>query len=431
MKKAVLNYLLTLTLLIPGMIGLSFTNNNVYRTTKGIADIIIFVKNNDGKAIPNATFINNSKAYTLLFDSTGRLNIARRHLDTGDEISITCIGYTPLKIKGIDILTKGTRTFVLEYKQILLGEVKIKNSAEKLVFKNVSNLPFPLYYEACTSDGHYGYTVSGLSGRSICTQALKYDPQSNNWSLLAHDLKPTIQATSAYIPSNGKIYVIGGITSTVNYTYFENVETIDTKTGKVELLKVKNPLPTAYAGSAVWNNKIYVFGGGTGINNMTSSVAVNSFYEFDPVMEAFNKLPDMPEKLQTSGTVINGILYVFGGFNPQGNYTSSNIYSYDIQNKVWALIGKLPKPISANGITACNDLIFIAGGYDDKDAVGFFNTQTRQFTVVKSNFSTRKHLGAIVIYNHIMVIGGSNAIYNTGVSTVQIADLKDILTRAQ
>ena len=395
------------------------------------ATITIAVQDTSGKPIPKATFTNKTKNYALLFDEGGKLDIRPQQLDAADQIMISCIGYQNRFFSGQDILSGKRLIITLNADPVSLKEVRISAVPENLQFKNIKPLPFPLLYQACTTDGEFAYTVGGQSGMAICTQALKYDPRTNNWSVLAHGLQPAVQASACYVPSTGKIYVIGGVTSLVNLAYTDAVESIDVKTGEVKVLPVKNPAPKGYAGSAVWNDKIYIFGGGEDLNRSATGKFDDSFYEFDPVEMKFTRLPDLPEKKQTSGAIIDGILYCIGGYNSREYNSGKNLYAYNIAGRQWKLIGKLPKEVSANGIAAYGQLIFVTGGYNNQNYTGLFNTQTQVFRTIKSNIIDRKHSGAVTIANYLMVIGGSNSLSEFGIKSVQVADLSTVTAKEQ
>ena len=390
---------------------------------------VIFVQDNTGYPIAKATFFNKTKNYTLLFNNEGKLRLTTESLNKNDHILITCVGYKPKSITGRAILNDKKLVITLNADLVSLNEVIIKNVPVSLSFKNVKNLPFPMVYNACVADSLYAYTIGGFSGRSMLTQALKYDPRINEWSELANSLTPRAQATACYVPATQKIYVMGGITSWRNFIYADSIDAIDVKTGKVEVLPINNPMPTAYGGSAVWENKIYLFGGATGANDERSggNMGSGTFYEFDPSTLTFAKLPNMPQEQQTAGAIVDGILYTFGGYEPQYRTPNKNIYAYDIKNRSWKLIGKLPRNISANGVVACGHLIFVAGGYDDNGFTGFLNTRTNKFTKIKSDVIGRRHANAVVLSNHLMIIGGGGVLSVLGMTNVQAADLKDVL----
>ena len=243
-------------------------------------EFVIYVQDNTGHPIAKATFFNKTKNYTLLFNDEGKLRLTTESLNKNDHILITCVGYKPKSITGRAILNDKKLVITLNAYLVSLNEVIIKNVPVSLSFKNVKNLPFPMVYNACVADSLYAYTIGGFSGRSMLTQALKYDPRINEWSELANGLTPRAQATACYVPATQKIYVMGGITSWRNFIYADSIDAIDVKTGKVEVLPINNPMPTAYGGSAVWENKIYLFGGATGANDERSggNMGSGTFY---------------------------------------------------------------------------------------------------------------------------------------------------------
>ena len=58
------------------------------------------------------------------------------------------------------------------------------------------------------------------------------------------------------------------------------------------------------AGSSVWNGKIYSFGGSI------SGGYSNKLYVYDPILQTWTALADMPQAKQAKGEIINGKLYV-------------------------------------------------------------------------------------------------------------------------
>jgi len=397
--------------------------------------ISITLQDANGKAVATATLTNQSKHYALPFNAQGILKLNEETLSITDKILITSVGYKQMVLSGKDLMVSKKMILILvedigQLKTVTirrLKDVTIYGKPEELKFQNIQDLPFPLQYQACVTDKEFAYTIGGLSGNAISKQVLKYDPGANTWSLLTNKIKPVIQAAAAYIPSTGKIYVIGGLSSIGNFSYFRQVEIIDVKTGEVKVIPVDNPLPTAYAGSAVWNNKIYIFGGTPHMTSFLTGQATNAFYEFDPLTEKFTELPDMPESVQTSGAIVDGILYVFGGYNASQGYNSNNIYAYDISRKTWEKIGKMPSKNGANGISTAGPLIFMTGGYHTQDFSGYLDTRTNRFTMIKSNLAERRHSGAVILYNRLMVIGGAD-LYE-GRKDNQVANLTELIEK--
>ena len=127
-----------------------------------------------------------------------------------------------------------------------------------------------------------------------------------------------------------------------------------------------------YGGSAVWDNKIYLYGGS---NNDGYS---NRLYEFDPANESWTRLADMPENLETRGRVVDGILYIFGGYN--GAYASSKIYAYNIAQDSWNTgLTDMPVPLSSHSTVTNGEMIAIIGDYSNIEFSGSYDPSNDTF----------------------------------------------------
>ena len=197
----------------------SYASSHTANNERSDESIVILIRDDKGQPIPTANFTSKTKNYNYAFDSDGKLELKRLSLAPADRFLITCVGFKPKQLSGEELIAAGKLTIVLERDVVALKDVLVNAKPFKLEFKKGNSLPFPLSYQACTDDGQVAYTFGGLSNNRICTQALKYDPRTNNWSLLASNLKPRSQATASYIPSKGKIYIIGGISSLTNFIY--------------------------------------------------------------------------------------------------------------------------------------------------------------------------------------------------------------------
>lgn len=293
----------------------------------------------------------------------------------------------------------------------------ITQPAAALTFTNFAPLPQRVIYSSYANDGQYLYSLNGLLfNKRISSSALRFNPATNEWQQVTDKLIPQINAASVYVPSVHKIYIMGGNNSYSNGLFYQ-IETVDTQTGEVEILKTENPNPQINCAMAVWNNKIYLFGGSA------SGYGSSQLYEFDVATEKFKRLKDMPYNAQTSGTIVNGILYTFGGYNPYNKFTFNDIYAYNIETNVWKHAGKLPSQISATSIAQADKYIYVTGSYDNPEFLGYFNTETNRFTRLRSNMEGRRFASSGVVDNKLFVYGGSSTLIDPGVSKVQGAIL--------
>lgn len=106
--------------------------------------------------------------------------------------------------------------------------------------------------------------------------------------------------------------------------------------------------PIALWGSAfaVAGGKLYTFGGRDGAGPYSNS------YVYDPGTNAWNPLAAMPG-VRYSGNgaaVINGKIYVAGGWTTSPPLPNNNLWEYDIATNTWATKASMPT-LSACGAT--------------------------------------------------------------------------------
>ncbi len=267
-----------------------------------------------------------------------------------------------------------------------------------------------------TQYGEHIYADDESVRQSIFPHTLvRYNITFDQWSILPDKLIPKRWVSAEYI--DGNIYVFNG--QKPNGLMNRKVEVVELLTGKVDILK-DNPFPTAYAGSAVWQNKIYVFGGS--VNNKYYSNKIRLYNIKD---DSWTDLGEMPEGKQTRGEIIDGILYVFGGYN---GIPSSKIHSYNITSNTWEYICDMPLRISANAITKNGSFIYLVGDYNKLSFLGIFNTKTKEFHLIKSNMFGRRHAATDIIGNKLYIYGGNRQIQGNTLSSIQVADITEIET---
>jgi N-acetylneuraminic acid mutarotase len=135
----------------------------------------------------------------------------------------------------------------------------------------------------------------------------RYDPSTNTWATL------TAPASQHYYPAagviNGKFYLVGGaVQSTAPKSLTQTLEMYDPATGAWKALA---PAPTARysAGGVVINGLLYVIGGYDATNNPFSTVEV-----YSPATNAWRTLSSMPSARGfTAAGAVNGLAYVVGG----------------------------------------------------------------------------------------------------------------------
>jgi N-acetylneuraminic acid mutarotase len=300
-----------------------------------------------------------------------------------------------------------------------------KEPAAILNFTDHANVPIRLRYTAYASDGQYLYLANGINyGGQSSKEMMRYNPADNTWVEMTRELAPKAKSSAAYVPALGKVFIFGG-TQPNGLGSFYRAEAVDINTGKVELLKISNPIPENNLGLAVWNNKIYLYGGSE------EGYGSNKVYEFDPVTLAFKHLANMPLSGEVQGTVVNGVLYTFGGFDNVHKLPGKDIYAYNIATNKWTPAGKLPENVSATTASAWGNYVFLTGNYVNPKFIGYYDTRTMQFTKIESNMKERRYAGSAAIGNRLFIFGGTATIIDPGMASVQSADMSSVFSAQQ
>lgn len=178
-----------------------------------------------------------------------------------------------------------------------------------------------------TWNGVYGDTVDGIvyimGGHYTRQNCFAYNSNTNTWleksPIPIDGCKGTLSAT-AY---NGLIYAFGGAT---NYPDgpMSMVNVYNPKTDTWES-KASMPTPRYALRTFLVQGKIYAIGGSQGDGNSLSTVEV-----YDPHYDTWEILPNnMPFKVSWfTGAVFNNKIYVFGG-TPDWSTGGSEVWEYD------------------------------------------------------------------------------------------------------
>jgi hypothetical protein len=275
-------------------------------------------------------------------------------------------------------------------------------NAQVLEFQSLSNMNYDRFGLASATDGKYIYAINGGTGVSPWQLGTieKFDLATNTWNIVLKDIMPRRFCNAEYIQTKNVIYIFNGdqIRNKRFIYYPRNVEILDLATGQVSL-GTENPYPVSNGGSAVWENKIYFFGG------ENSNGYSERLYVYDPLNLEWTRLPDMFEAKHTNGKIIDGILYTFGGYKARRSLTE--IDAYDIEKATWTHLGNLPFKLSSFSAVVQDKLIWIIGSFDDADLLACFDTQTGKVTRFDSNFEGRTNSASQIVNNKLYVFGGN------------------------
>lgn len=218
--------------------------------------------------------------------------------------------------------------------------------------------------------------------------------------LQADVFPPTSWITVSYLPTFEKILTIS-----------DQLEILDTEKLAVSYLKIEGGAPMG-AGSAVWQEKIYLIGGLI-VAPRKSTTTVQKWdiefskrlIAFDPALISFQELASLPSPRFAQGVFVNGMLYVLGGAGE--TKPLFDILRYDPQLNNWEALGELPFETVNYAMASSDELIFMLGTRGLAGYLGVYNTQTNQYIEYTTNVKW-KNGAACVHDNKLYYFGGTD-----------------------
>jgi N-acetylneuraminic acid mutarotase len=247
----------------------------------------------------------------------------------------------------------------------------------------------------------------GGSGQLLDTVEA-YDPVTNRWRNDIARLPLATHHTNVAV-SGGRIYVVGFLTGGT-FAPHGRVFAYDPERNVWEE-RAGMPAGTERGASAVGaiDGRIYVAGG-------SREVAVVDFSAYDPGLDSWEVLPDLPEPLDhaTAGTV-DGRLYVLGGRGGSIGAISGDVYEYDPASRAWRSRAEMPTPRGGVAGATLGGLIYVLGGEGNPTAgtngvfpdVEVFDPAANRWDVLPPMAVPRHGTGAAGLADKIYVPGGA------------------------
>ena len=294
------------------------------------------------------------------------------------------------------------------------------NAQKSQKFKNLTDMGVARAGIATATDGNFIYVSCGFARSSYGTSMVeKYDIQNDSWSVLTNSLGAKRYASSVVVGNN--LYVLNG---TNRHAFNNKVEVVNLSNGSITNA-AENPLPRRIGGIAAWNGCIYVFGGAIRADTLNGVIKhryTDKLYKFDTSTQIWKELASMPEAKETQGEIINGKLYVLGGYS--GKKVSNRIDVYDLNDDTWTSLGTLPDSLSAHATAAVGSKIYIVGDYTKLTTLACYDVSLHTYTTLKNNMIGRRHAGAEIVKDKLYIMGGNQASDNNTLLTgLQVTNL--------
>jgi len=295
---------------------------------------------------------------------------------------------------------------------LLMLSFSITANCQDIQFMEVSILPEARSALTSANNGEDIYVVNGFGlSEQYTDEVFQYSTSQDMWTILTSSTIPKRFASAGII--DNYLYVFNGVTE--NGVLNNKVEKIDLNDGSIEILSV-NPQPSRAAGVATWDNKMYSFGGELQPNQYS-----NKLFEFNPQNDTWTELTEIPFAGETKGEIVNGKLYVIGGYNAT---VSSQIDVYNLSTGVWESNFIMPNGISAHATALIGSKIYLVGDFANLTSLAYFNTDDHSFQSLTSNLNERRHCAAEGVGGNLFAIGG-NTVSNiqSSISSVQKTEI--------
>ncbi|MDB4957945.1 MAG: hypothetical protein JWO36_5514 [Myxococcales bacterium] len=204
--------------------------------------------------------------------------------------------------------------------------------------------------------------LAGSCDQTACGthQLLEYDTVAG--TVTARAAMPTARAYATCGVVGGKVYVLGGLSNGNDVsTAISNVDVYDPGTD-TWAQKAPSPQPQFRRQVAVVNNQIYLVGS-SGNLNVPSTALLD---KYDPVMNSWTSLPAMSTPRATPAVcAFGGKIYVFGGFDrvsPPTILTLQSIEVFDTSANTWSARMPMSSPRAWAGCSEIGGQLYIVGG---------------------------------------------------------------------
>ncbi len=206
---------------------------------------------------------------------------------------------------------------------------------------------------------------------------------------------------------DGKIYVIGGLTSETSFLNGKGLATVEEYDPTTDTWTRKADIPTArgYLAklSPVVDGKIYIIGG--------ANPAIARVDVYNPISDMWSRGADMPTPRELLATVAwDGKIYAFGGLSTLSNLRALNTTEvYDPKTDTWVEATPMPRGVWEQSADVVDGKIYLVGGASGMNAeriLQVYDPQTDTWTNATPMSLSTRGFGATVICGNIYVVGG-------------------------
>ncbi len=256
----------------------------------------------------------------------------------------------------------------------------------------------------------YGTTYPATTGARVEA----YDPKTNSWTEKAPLPYPinlmTRQAEGrqwlAAAAYKGKIYTFGG--ANLNGEVRDSVDVYDVAKDAWTAGVARLPQPTVGMSAATLGDRIYLFGGSSGVDPLAPQAYSNRTYEFDPATLRFTAKAPLPiPRFRTQAAVYTGKILVFAGISALG---AANAQVYDPATDSWSALPSVSWEKRFWFGDVVGDLVLLAGGRDEhgksSSSADAYSDSWRAWVSATNLITSREDAFAVALDGVLYVMGG-------------------------
>jgi len=254
-------------------------------------------------------------------------------------------------------------------------------------------------HRSCSVNGKI-YVMGGITSIGCANPTSiveEYDPSTDTWSGPLAPM-PTARESFGLSAVNGKIYAIGG----QNQSCTNSLSTVDEYDPATDTWLQKAPMsmPRGALSTSVVSGKIYAIGG----HNQLTNLDLNIVEEYDPLTDSWETKAPMPHtRAWFSTTVVDGKIYAF----PQWWGGPDSIDVYDPVTDTWETIDRPDQLGGGCSASTVDGLIYTFGGIGFMTDVWEYNPVSNTWSSMSPMPTGRADAPATEVNGKVYVIGGS------------------------
>ncbi|XP_032802656.1 kelch-like protein 20 [Petromyzon marinus] len=259
--------------------------------------------------------------------------------------------------------------------------------------------------------GEVLFAVGGWCSGDAISSVERYDPQTNEWRMVASMSKRRCGVGVAVL--DDLLYAVGGHDGS---SYLNSVERYDPKTNQWSSDVAPTSTCRTSVGVAVLAGFLYAVGGQDGVS------CLNIVERYDPKENKWSRVASMStRRLGVAVAVLGGHLYAVGGSD--GTSPLNTVERYSPADNRWAPVPPMGTRRKHLGCAVYQDCLYAVGGRDDTTELSSaerYSPRGNTWSPVVAMSSRRSGVGLAVVNGQLMAVGGFDG--TTYLKTIEVYD---------